>query len=64
MREVLGDIFEQKQVPQQLRYGSDCSGADAPMWALHQIISDLKDRDRGRRPGVYTVSDLLSIKII
>ena len=45
MRDVLGDVFEQKQLPQQFRYGSDCSGVDAPMWALQQIVSDLKDSD-------------------
>lgn len=31
-------------LPDQLAYGSDCSGVDAPMWALSALLSDIKER--------------------
>ena len=33
-------------LPDQLSYGSDCSGVDAPMWALSALLSGLKERSR------------------
>lgn len=41
--EVLEEQFQKKKLPAEITYGSDCSGVDAPMWALTTLLSELKD---------------------
>ena len=42
MRDVLGDQLNMNHFPSQIAYGSDCSGVDAPMWALKMLMRDFQ----------------------
>lgn len=41
IKEVIGVHFRERQFPSQITYGSDCSGIDAPMWAMSQLVSEI-----------------------
>ena len=58
MLEVLGDELSQRKLPESIHYGSDCSGVDAPMWALHRIITDIF-QDRIRAQGHDTLKIII-----
>ena len=43
VRDVLGRKFDERRLPDELLYGSDCSGVDAPLWSLSLLLSDIQD---------------------
>lgn len=45
IQDVLGSYFQQRKLPREIKYGSDCSGVDAPVWGLSQLLSNLQAAD-------------------
>lgn len=42
VQKILGSQFRDRKLASSIKYGSDCSGLDAPYWGLKYVLSDIE----------------------
>jgi hypothetical protein len=42
VQKILGPEFQNRKLANSIKYGSDCSGLDAPYWGLKYVLSDIE----------------------